>query len=87
MKKINGTEPTYVGCYGFLNRPRLPRVNRFFLFEQTGAREYQSDCSRQPGSETSSLSGRLFGGKCGGRKDIQRTFGSDFKQTLKRRMP
>src|SRR5438874_8807716 len=28
LKKANGTEPPYVGCYGFLNRPCLPALNR-----------------------------------------------------------
>jgi len=26
LKKTNGTEPPYLGCYGFLNRPWQPRL-------------------------------------------------------------
>ena len=30
LKKTNGTEPPYVGCYGFLNRPWINTVKHPF---------------------------------------------------------
>src|SRR5438874_3281589 len=40
LKKANGTEPPYVGCYGFLNRPwPLLRAEKFRLILRRNSRQ------------------------------------------------